>query len=205
MMIRCVQRGLSVIHRDVERGLDIYPDGAFDYAVLSQTIQTLRDPEKVILELHRVARKVIVSFPNFAHWHCRMQLMFEGMAPQTRQLPFRWYNSPNIHFMSIRKTSTASASNRALPSNGKSPSANTAPARSASGPTCARPRRSMSPVNIEKGHRLQVDAAVADFVADGAQALPDLVVTDHRGRQREQRPVLLEQVVPQQRTQVADR
>lgn len=102
LVIRCVQRGLSVIGRDVERGLDLYPDGAFDYAILSQTIQTLRDPQKVILELHRVAKKVIVSFPNFAHWRCRMQLAFEGMAPQTRQLPFRWYNSPNIHFLSIR-------------------------------------------------------------------------------------------------------
>jgi methionine biosynthesis protein MetW len=97
-----VQRGLSVIGRDIERGLEMYPDGMFDYAVLSQTIQTLRDPQKVLVELHRVAKKVIVSFPNFAHWRCRMQLMFSGMAPQTRQLPFRWYNSPNIHFLSIR-------------------------------------------------------------------------------------------------------
>jgi homoserine O-acetyltransferase len=101
-VIRCVQRGLSVIGRDIERGLEMYPDGMFDYAVLSQTIQTLRDPQKVLVELHRVAKKVIVSFPNFAHWRCRMQLMFSGMAPQTRQLPFRWYNSPNIHFLSIR-------------------------------------------------------------------------------------------------------
>lgn len=102
LVIHCVQRGLSVIHRDIERGLDMYPNDTFDYAVLSQTIQTLRDPQKVLIELHRVARKVIVSFPNFAHWICRLQLLFGGRAPQTRQLPFRWHNSPNIHFLSLK-------------------------------------------------------------------------------------------------------
>lgn len=102
MVIHCTQRGLSVIHRDIERGLEMYPNDTFDYAVLSQTIQTLRDPQKVLIELHRVARKVIVSFPNFAHWLCRLQLLFGGRAPQTRQLPFRWYNSPNIHVLSLK-------------------------------------------------------------------------------------------------------
>ena len=102
LVIHCVQRGLSVIHRDIERGLEMYPNDTFDYAVLSQTIQTLRDPQKVLVELHRVARKVIVSFPNFAHWICRLQLLFGGRAPQTKQLPFRWHNSPNIHFLSLR-------------------------------------------------------------------------------------------------------
>lgn len=101
LVTQCVHCGLSVIARDVERGLEMYPDKAFDYAVLSQTIQTLRDPQKVLTELHRVAARVIVSFPNFAHLRCRMQLMFRGIAPQTRQLPFRWYNSPNIHFLSL--------------------------------------------------------------------------------------------------------
>lgn len=102
MMIHCVQRGLSVIHRDIERGLEMYPNGTFDYAVLSQTIQTLRDPQKVLIELHRVARKVIVSFPNFAHWNCRLQLFFSGRAPQTKQLPFRWYNTPNVHVLTLK-------------------------------------------------------------------------------------------------------
>ena len=102
LVIHCVQCGISAVHRDIERGLDLYPNGTFDYAVLSQTIQTLRDPQKVIAELHRVARRVIVSFPNFAHWNCRLQLMFKGHAPQTKQLPFRWHNSPNIHFLSLK-------------------------------------------------------------------------------------------------------
>ena len=102
LVVHCVQRGLSVIHRDIEHGLQMYPDETFDYAVLSQTIQTLHDPQKVLLELHRVAKKVIVSFPNFAHWICRLQLMFTGSAPTTKQLPFRWYNSPNVHFLSLK-------------------------------------------------------------------------------------------------------
>jgi methionine biosynthesis protein MetW len=102
LVIHCAQCGVSVIHRDIERGLEMYPNDTFDYAVLSQTIQTLKEPEKVILELHRVAKKVLVSFPNFAHWRCRLQMMFSGKAPQTSQLPFRWYNSPNIHFLSLK-------------------------------------------------------------------------------------------------------
>ncbi|MHC5118543.1 MAG: homoserine O-acetyltransferase MetX [Planctomycetota bacterium] len=102
LVVHCIQRGLSVMHRDVERGLEMYPDGAFDYAVLSQTIQTLHEPQKVLLELHRVAIWVIVSFPNFAHWLCRFQLMLTGSAPQTKQLPFQWYNSPNIHVISLK-------------------------------------------------------------------------------------------------------
>ncbi len=102
LVIHCTQRGLSVIHRDIERGLEMYPNDAFDYAILSQTIQTLRNPQDVLRELHRVARKVVVSFPNFAHWSCRLQLLLAGRAPQTKQLPFRWYNTPNIHVLSLR-------------------------------------------------------------------------------------------------------
>lgn len=101
MVTQCIQRGLSVIHRDIERGLEEYPADCFNYAVLSQTMQTLRDPAAVVTELLRLARRVIVSFPNFAHWACRLQLLLEGRAPLTRQLPFRWYNSPNIHFLSL--------------------------------------------------------------------------------------------------------
>jgi homoserine O-acetyltransferase len=102
LVIHCVQRGLSVLHRDIERGLEEFPADYFDYAILSQTMQTLRDPEKVIRELIRAAKRVIVSFPNFAHWGCRLQLLVKGCAPQTRQLPFRWYKSPNIHFLSLK-------------------------------------------------------------------------------------------------------
>ena len=102
MVVHCVQRGLSVIQWDIDRGLGQYAADTFDYVILSQTMQTVRDPEKVLRELIRVGKRVIVSFPNFAHWTCRLQMTFGGRAPQTRQLPFRWYNSPNIHFLSLR-------------------------------------------------------------------------------------------------------
>jgi homoserine O-acetyltransferase len=102
LVVHCVGRCLSVLHRDIERGLSQFATDSFDYVILSQTLQTLRDPEKVIRELLRIGRKVIVSFPNFAHWGCRLQLLLTGRAPQTKQLPFRWYNSPNIHFLSIK-------------------------------------------------------------------------------------------------------
>ncbi|MHC5060739.1 MAG: homoserine O-acetyltransferase MetX [Planctomycetota bacterium] len=100
--IHCIRRGLPAIHFNVERGLGLYADNSFDYAILSQTLQTVNNPEKVFKELLRVAGKVIVSFPNFAHWWCRLQLFLGGQAPRTRQLPFRWHNSPNIHFLSIK-------------------------------------------------------------------------------------------------------
>ena len=102
LVLACVNRGLSIIQRDVEQCLGDYADKSFDYVILSQTVQTLKDPEKVLKELLRVGKKVIVSFPNFAHWRCRMQMFFSGKAPVTEQLPFSWHNSPNIHFLSIK-------------------------------------------------------------------------------------------------------
>ncbi|MHC4574835.1 MAG: homoserine O-acetyltransferase MetX [Planctomycetota bacterium] len=102
LVLACVNRGLPVIQYDVERGLKNYSDKSFDYVILSQTVQTLRNPEKVFRELLRVGKKVIVSFPNFAHWRCRAQMLLLGKAPVTKQLPFAWYNSPNIHFFSLK-------------------------------------------------------------------------------------------------------
>ena len=102
LVLACINRGLSIIQHDVERGLENYADKSLDYVILSQTVQTLKNPEKVFTELLRVGRKVIVSFPNFAHWRCRAQLCFLGKAPVTRQLPFDWHNSPNIHFLSLK-------------------------------------------------------------------------------------------------------
>ncbi len=102
LVLRCVCRRLSIIQYDVERGLDSYADRSFDYAVLSQTVQTIRDPERVLKELLRIGRKVIVSFPNFAHWRARVQLMCLGKAPVTSQLPFGWHDTPNIHCLSLK-------------------------------------------------------------------------------------------------------
>ena len=102
LVLTCVNRGLSVIQHDVERGLGKYADKSYDYVILSQTVQTIKNLEKVFTELLRVGRKVIVSFPNFAHWRCRAQLFFGGNAPVTNQLPFEWHNSPNIHCLSLK-------------------------------------------------------------------------------------------------------
>ena len=102
LVLACVNRGLSIIQRDVERGLEDYADKSFDYVILSQTVQTLKNPEKVLNELLRVGEKVIVSFPNFAHWRCRAQLSFFGRAPVTERLPFSWYDSPNLHILSLK-------------------------------------------------------------------------------------------------------
>jgi methionine biosynthesis protein MetW len=93
---------LPIIQQDIEDGLGYYGDNSFDYVILSQTLQTVNNPEKVFKELLRVGKKVIVSFPNFAHWKCRAQMFFAGKAPVTKQLPFDWHNSPNIHFLSIK-------------------------------------------------------------------------------------------------------
>jgi len=101
LVIHCIERGISVIHRDIDRGLGEYATDSFDYAILSQTLQTVKEPEVVFKELLRIAKKVIVSFPNFAHWKCRLQLLLNGHAPRTKQLPFRWHNSPNIHCLTL--------------------------------------------------------------------------------------------------------
>lgn len=102
LVLRCVCKRLSIIQYDAERGLGSYADKSFDYAILSQTVQTIRDPERVLKELLRVGRRVVVSFPNFAHWRSRVQLMCWGTAPITRQLPFGWHDTPNIHCLSLK-------------------------------------------------------------------------------------------------------
>ena len=102
LVSHCIGRGIATIHRDIERGLNQYPDNSFDYVILSQTLQTARNPERVFKELLRIARKLIVSFPNFAHWKSRFNLLLTGKAPVTRQLPFEWHNTKNIHFLSLK-------------------------------------------------------------------------------------------------------
>jgi homoserine O-acetyltransferase/O-succinyltransferase len=97
-----VCRRLSITQYDIERGLGSYADKSFDYVIMSQTVQTVKNPKKVLKELLRVGRKVIVSFPNFGHWRCRFQLLLSGKAPVTPQLPFGWHNTPNIHCLSLK-------------------------------------------------------------------------------------------------------
>lgn len=97
----CVARGLSVIQGDADRDLADYPDGAFDYAILSQTLQTTMRPDVVLEHLLRIGRKAFVSFPNFAHWRVRLSLLWGGRMPVTRLLPVAWYETPNIHHVTV--------------------------------------------------------------------------------------------------------
>ncbi len=97
----CVARGLPVIQGDADTDLAFYPDKTFDYAILSQTLQTTRRPDLVLDELVRIGRKAFVSFPNFAHWRVRLSLMWGGRMPVTRLLPVAWYATPNIHHVTI--------------------------------------------------------------------------------------------------------
>lgn len=99
---RGVARGLSVIQGDADHDLIYYPDRGFDYVILSQTIQATRNPKRVLEELLRIGDKVVVSFPNFGYLRLRMWLLFRGRMPVTRDLPFSWYDTPNIHFCTIR-------------------------------------------------------------------------------------------------------
>ena len=97
----CVARGLSVIQGDADNDLDDYPDQAFDYAILSLTIQATRYPKTVLENLLRIGRHAIVSFPNFGHWEIRTKLLLTGRMPVTRNLPETWYMSPDAHLCSI--------------------------------------------------------------------------------------------------------
>lgn len=97
----CVARGLSVVQGDANTDLADYPDKAFDYAILSQTLQTATRPDLMLDELLRVGAKAFVSFPNFAHWRTRTALMLGGRMPVTRALPVTWYETQNIHHVTI--------------------------------------------------------------------------------------------------------
>lgn len=97
----CVAKGLSVIQGDADRDLAFYPDASLDYAILSQTLQTTMRPDKVLEELLRIGRKAFVSFPNFGHWQVRLSLLWNGRMPVTRLLPVAWYETPNIHHLTI--------------------------------------------------------------------------------------------------------
>ena len=98
----CVSSGLSVIQGDADRDLKDYPDDAFDYVVLSQTLQAMYAPKTVLDHLTRIGRRAIVSFPNFAFWRMRWYLMGRGRMPVNKTLPYQWYETPNIHFCTIK-------------------------------------------------------------------------------------------------------
>jgi methionine biosynthesis protein MetW len=98
---KCVELGLSVSHQDIDNGLSEYGDESFDYVILNQSIQQVKKPDDVLKEALRVGKEVIVGFPNFANFSARCQIFFKGRTPITQSLPYQWYETPNLHFLSI--------------------------------------------------------------------------------------------------------
>ena len=98
---QCVAKGLSVFHEDIDHGLPEYGDKFFDYVILYQSFQQVKKPDDVLKEALRVGAKVIIGFPNFAHYSARLQIFFKGVTPVTRSLPYEWHDTPNLHFLSI--------------------------------------------------------------------------------------------------------
>jgi methionine biosynthesis protein MetW len=99
---RAIARGVSVFQCDIAQALADYPDQAFDYVILSQTLQETLRPLQVMREMLRVGRRAIVAFPNFGHWTVRLSMLWTGRAPRTKLFPYEWYESPNIHFLTVQ-------------------------------------------------------------------------------------------------------
>lgn len=100
-VIKALDKGVAVIQGDIDKGLKQFPDKSFDYAILNQTLQSTEKPDFVMDEMLRVAKKAVVSFPNFAYWKVRFYLFFKGKMPKSKSLPYEWYNTPNIHLMTV--------------------------------------------------------------------------------------------------------
>jgi methionine biosynthesis protein MetW len=101
-LLQVIQRGLPAIQADLDQGLADIPDDAFDFAVLSQTLQQVRNPRRLLTEMLRVAARGLVVVPNFGHWRVRLEVLRRGRTPVTEALPWEWYETPNVHFMSMR-------------------------------------------------------------------------------------------------------
>lgn len=101
-VIKCLSKGLSVIQGNIDEGLKQFQEKTYDYVILNQTLQSTYNPEYVIEEMVRVGKKCIVSFPNFAYWRVRLNYCLTGKMPKSRILPFEWYNTPNIHLLTIK-------------------------------------------------------------------------------------------------------
>ena len=108
-VLACVRTGVNVIQSDLERGLAGFDAGSFDYVVLSQTLQAMHHTEGIVLEMLRVGRQGIVTFPNFGHWEARLQ-MLAGRMPISNDLPYQWYDTPNIHLCTVHDFETFCAS-----------------------------------------------------------------------------------------------
>lgn len=101
-VIEALHKGLSIIQGDIDEGLEDFADNEMDYVILNQTLQSTQNPDFVIKEMLRVGKHAVVSFPNFAYWRIRFYLLFKGKMPKSKMLPFEWYNTPNIHLLTVR-------------------------------------------------------------------------------------------------------
>ena len=99
---QCIEKGLTVSHGDIDSGLMDYSSKRFDYVILNESLQEVLNPEKVIVEALRVGKKVIVGIPNFCHLNARVQIFLCGKVPVTAELPYQWYNTPNLRFLSLK-------------------------------------------------------------------------------------------------------
>jgi methionine biosynthesis protein MetW len=98
----CIEKGISVLQGDINEEILDYPDNSFDYVILSQTLQQVYEPDALIQSMLRVGKKGVVSFPNFSHWKIRLQLLRTGHVPVTKELPYEWYDTPNIRVLSLK-------------------------------------------------------------------------------------------------------
>lgn len=101
-ILDCVDKGINVIEQDIEKGLSNFADKRFDTVIMSQAIQTLKQPDRALAEMLRIGRECIITFPNFGHWKARVHLAFNGRMPVSDLLPYEWYNTPNIHFCTFK-------------------------------------------------------------------------------------------------------
>jgi len=101
-VLKCIKRGVSVIQEDIDSALEQYQDKSYDYVVLSETLQALKKPDYVLNQIVRIGNKAIIAFPNFGYYRIRLQLLFTGRMPKNRELPYDWYNTPNIHLLTIK-------------------------------------------------------------------------------------------------------
>lgn len=101
-MTACVERGVPVIEQDIDEGLSNFSDNSFDVVLLTQTLQAVRRPDYVLEEMLRVGKECIITFPNFGHWSARLSLLAKGRMPVSKNLPYEWYDTPNIHFCTVK-------------------------------------------------------------------------------------------------------
>ena len=99
---KCFEKGLSAIHLDIDKGLSDYNDKVFDYVILNDTLQAVKRPVTVVKEAARIGKKIIITFPNFAHYSIRLNLLLTGRMPKSKTLPYEWYDTPNIHLFTIK-------------------------------------------------------------------------------------------------------